>query len=541
MLLEIGHNLVQVNSCQLERGQDYHLSFKIQSNYKFEATPIITQSHTELPIESKVTPDIWYGELSDTNNYLCKFRTVTAQRVILKLSCQCQYRTKYRIWDIKYERVSDDGQQSTEIVPKVTSWKELILQEINLGDRNHGYFEYPLIENTYDKEEIISMIEVLMGNRLTMGNRVTQFEQEFAKHIGAKYAIMVNSGSSANLLAMAVASNYQRAHRLKPGDKVMVPAVCWSTSVWPIIQMNLKPVLVDVDPTTMNMDLNDLKRKLTPEVKGIVAVHILGNCTNMEELMKIVREHKLFLMEDTCESLGSTYDNQYLGTFGDFGTFSFYYSHHITTVEGGMIVTNNEEDYELLKCLRAHGWTRYLKNKKEYEEQYPEVDSRFLFVNVGYNLRPMEIQAAMGLIQLSKLETKNNYRNDNQKVVTQKIISDPRNRTQILLCPKAMDKSKPAWFGMCFLLGAKYQDQYRDYLKYLTEQQVENRPIVTGNFARQPALQMMNLDVSPDDFPGADILHYRGFFIGLSCRKLTTLDVNNLVDILLNYFQPETT
>jgi len=281
-----------------------------------------------------------------------------------------------------------------------------------------------------------------------MGNKVELFEKEFAKYIGSKYAVMVNSGSSANLLSMAVATNYLRSNKLNIGDKILIPAICWSTSVWPIIQMGLIPVFVDIDPLTLNMDINDCKKKITKEVKGIVSVHILGNCTNMDELMKIVRQHNLFLMEDTCESLGSKYKNKYLGTFGDFGTYSFYYSHHITTIEGGMVTCNSDEDYELLKCLRSHGWSRHCKNKEKYEKENPDIDPRFLFINVGYNLRPMEIQGAMGLIQLAKLEQKNNCRNQNHLLIVDKIINDPRNKNYITTVKK-MDNLSIAWFNIC--------------------------------------------------------------------------------------------
>ena len=228
-----------------------------------------------------------------------------------------------------------------------------------------------------------------------MGKNVYNFEKQFASFVGSKYAVMVNSVSSANLLAMSVGSNFARKNCLKPGDKVIVPNICWSTSVWPIIQMQLVPVFVDVDEKTLNIDIDKLEKAITPDIRGIVAVHILGNCTNMERLMKIVRDNNLFLMEDTCESLGSLYNNKMLGTFGDFGTYSFYYSHHITTIEGGMVVCNNHDDYELLRCLRAHGWSRDFKDKEKLEEMYNDVDPRFLFVNLGYNLRPMETKGAM--------------------------------------------------------------------------------------------------------------------------------------------------
>ena len=244
----------------------------------------------------------------------------------------------------------------------MSEWKKIIKENINLNFNEK--YKFPLNENIIDKEDIVLMIEVLMSGYVTMGKKVLEFEKKFAKYLGVKYAIMVNSGSSANLLAMSAAVNLSKNNRLKKGDKILVPAVCWSTSVWPILQCGLIPVFVDVSIETMNIDLLDLKKKLKDDIKGIVLVHILGNCTNMDELMKIVKENNLFLLEDTCESLGSRFDDKFLGTFGNFGTFSFYYSHHITTIEGGMVVCNNDDDYEILKSLRAHGWIRDLKKKK---------------------------------------------------------------------------------------------------------------------------------------------------------------------------------
>ena len=180
-----------------------------------------------------------------------------------------------------------------------------------------------------------------------------EFEKEFAKYIGSQYAGMVNSGSSANLLAMAVLSNFKYKHKLNKGDKVIVPTICWSTSVWPIIQMGLVPVFVDINIKTLNADINKVEELLENDskIRGMVIVHILGNTTNMDKLMTLKSKHNLIFMEDTCESLGSKYNDKFLGTFGECGTYSFYFSHHITTIEGGMVVTNDFEIYELLKCL----------------------------------------------------------------------------------------------------------------------------------------------------------------------------------------------
>lgn len=392
--------------------------------------------------------------------------------------------------------------------------------------------KFPLGQNVHSDKDIFNMIKNLLTEKFTMGEQVSKFENMFAKYIGSKYAVMVNSGSSANLLALSVITNYKRKYKLLPDSEILVPALCWSTSVFPIIQCNLTPIFVDVDPKTLNIDLNDLERKITPNTRAIVLVHVLGNCTDMDSLMEIVRRHNLILIEDTCESLGSKYDNKYLGTFGDIGTYSFYYSHHITTMEGGMVVCNDDEDYELIKCLRAHGWSRNLKNKEDIEKQYPDIDPRFMFVNLGYNMRPMEIQATMGINQLSKLHRKNTYRKHNYYLIKDKILNDLRNT--FLSFPEIVNlKSDISWFGITLFLDNKIK--LSKYLNYLTENGVENRPIITGNIIRQPIIKDLYPQLNPVDFPGAEQCHFNGLFIGLPCNPMDNELMDELVNILLNY------
>ena len=219
--------------------------------------------------------------------------------------------------------------------------------------------EFPLVDSSYDNQEILSCIATLLGGQLTMGLQVKKFETEFARYIETPYAVMVNSGSSANLLACSAITNPMRKNHLKRGDKVAIPAICWSTSLWPIIQMGLIPVLIDIAPNTLNLSLESMKSSLLKhEIKAVMMVHVLGNSTEVGELLEIVEDNDLLLIEDTCESLGTKYQNNFLGTLGDFGTFSFYFSHHMTTIEGGMIITKTQEDCDLLKCLRTHGWSR---------------------------------------------------------------------------------------------------------------------------------------------------------------------------------------
>ena len=225
-------------------------------------------------------------------------------------------------------------------------------------------YKYQLLENGFSKEDIEIGKKVLQTRRITMAEHTKNFENAFAKKIGVKYALMVNSGSSANLLAVFAAGNLLRKNRLKFGDEVLVPVLCWSTSVWPLVQFGLKPKFVDVDIDNLNININDLERQITKKTKAIMLINILGNSSNLFKIKKIAEKKKLIIFEDNCESLGSKLKNKYLGTFGDFASFSFYYSHQITSGEGGMVVCNSKEDYEILFALRSHGWlggTRFYK------------------------------------------------------------------------------------------------------------------------------------------------------------------------------------
>jgi len=391
--------------------------------------------------------------------------------------------------------------------------------------------KFPLGQNVHDSNDIIEMVKTLLTENFTMGEQVNEFEKIFAEYIGAKHALMVNSGSSANLIALSTLSNYKCANRLMPGDEVLVPALCWSTSVFPIIQSNLTPIFVDVDSKTLNINLEDLENKITNKTKAIMLVHVLGNSTNMEKLMNIVNRYNLLLIEDTCESLGSKYKTKYLGTFGDIGTYSFYYSHHLTTMEGGMVVCNNDESYELMKCLRAHGWSRNLTNKEEIQKQYPDLDPRFTFVNLGYNVRPMEIQASMGISQLNKLQEKNNNRKINYNYIKYRIETDPRNT--FLSFAESSEDTDAIWFGIVLFLDKSVS--LPNYLSYLTNNGVENRPIITGNIIRQPVIKDLYPSLNPLNFPGAEQCHFHGLFIGLSSNLMPDFLVEELIDILLSY------
>jgi CDP-6-deoxy-D-xylo-4-hexulose-3-dehydrase len=392
---------------------------------------------------------------------------------------------------------------------------------------------FPLVDSSFDNQEILRCIETLLGGQLTMGPRVLAFERAFAHHIGARHAVMVNSGSSANLLAVSAAINPLRERRLPAGAHVAVPAVCWSTSVWPLVQLGLKPVLVDVDPGTLNLSLDSMRAALARyPIQALMMVHVLGNSTDLGGLMELVRKHDLMLIEDTCESLGSRFGGKWLGTLGAFGTFSFYFSHHMTTIEGGMVVTDDDKDYDLLKCLRAHGWTREQSNRAQIEAEHPQIDPRFLFMNVGYNVRPMEIQAAFGLEQLGRLDAMNANRVDNTKLIRDAFARHPRWRGQLSF-PASPPGVDACWFGFPFLVSPDVALDYRRFTARLMASGIDTRPIVSGNMDLQPAVRLFDIERGLAPFEGAQRIHDRGVFIGVHTRPLDAERVEWLVECVL--------
>ena len=379
--------------------------------------------------------------------------------------------------------------------------------------------KYPLLSNAFSNSDILEGQKVLRSKQITMSSKTKMFEKKFAKYIGSKYALMVNSGSSANLLALSLLTNPLRKKRLMPGDEVIVPVVCWSTSLWPIIQHGLKPIFVDIDLKNLNADLNKLKKKITKKTKAIFCVHVLGLSADMFELRKIAQQKKLMIIEDTCESFGTKLKNKFLGTFGEAGTYSFYYSHQITSGEGGMITCNNKEDYEILLSLRSHGWAREKLIQKKYEKNYPSLDPRFLFINSGYNLRPTEIQAAIALNQFKRKNIFKQNREFNRNEIIKKVKLHKKfcNQINFLNVEKNIN---PSWFGLAVFIHEKYSSKKSKYLNYLEKKGIETRPIISGNFANQPAVKLYKLNRNNEKFKNAQIIENLGFFIGLHTKKI---------------------
>ena len=381
--------------------------------------------------------------------------------------------------------------------------------------------KYPLLSNAFSNSDIREGQKILKSKQITMSSKTKLFEKKFSQYIGTKYALMVNSGSSANLLALSLITNPMRKIKLKPGDEVIVPVVCWSTSLWPILQHGLKPIFVDINLKNLNIDLDDLKKKITKKTKAILCVHVLGLSSDMFKIRLIANKNKLIVIEDTCESFGTKYKNKFLGTFGVTGMYSFYYSHQITSGEGGMIICNNKEDYEILLSLRSHGWAREKSIQKKYKKKYSNLDPRFLFINSGYNLRPTEIQAALALNQFKRKNIFKKNRQFNRNQILKKVYAHKKfcNQISFLDVEKNID---PSWFGLAVFIDKKYLNKKFKYLNYLEKKGIETRPIISGNFINQPAIKLYKLNKNKEKFKNAQIVENLGFFIGLHTKKINS-------------------
>ena len=408
------------------------------------------------------------------------------------------------------------------MLKKDLKFLELLIEKYNKTDKSDK-IRYPLLEKGFTSEDVMRGIEVLLSRNITMSNITKRFELEFAKFVGSKFALMVNSGSSANLLAAFALVNPKKKNRLKIGDKFLVPATCWSTSLWPMIQCGLQPKFVDVNINTFCLDENIIKAEKDKKVKAIMNIHILGNSPNMNELTKFTKKNNIFLIEDTCEALGSKYKSKHLGTFGDFGTYSFYYSHQITSGEGGMVVCQNKEDFELIHTLRAHGWDRGLNTSKK---------NNFNFINSGFNLRPMDITAAIGLNQFKRINKMIKTRAYNRKIIIESLKkADTWNNQIDFLQPNK--KINPSWFGLPILIDKKFINKKQKYLDLLSKSGIETRPIISGNFLNQPAAKLYNLNKKKEYFKNAEEIDKRGFFIGLHTSKINRSTVKLLTKKLL--------
>jgi CDP-6-deoxy-D-xylo-4-hexulose-3-dehydrase len=365
---------------------------------------------------------------------------------------------------------------------------------------------YDLISSSWGPEETAAVERVMASQRFTMGPEVREFERAFAAKMGVAHAVMVNSGSSANLVAVA-ALFHTRRRRLEPGDEVIVPAISWATTYHPLQQYGLKLRFVDVDLHTLNMDVSHLERALTPRTRMVVAVSILGNPAPLDVLRRFCDTHNLILFEDNCESMGATLNGKLCGTFGDVNTFSTFFSHHLSTMEGGLIATDEIEIDHLARVIRNHGWTRDLPAENDlFVRKDDEMVELYRFIMPGYNVRPLEMCGAVGLEQLKKFDAMIEQRRENARLFVRLFGDDRRFIIQ-------RENGRSSWFCFTIVLHPDLPIERATVVEALRQAGIGFRMVTGGCFLRHDAIRFFDYDVA-GPIVNADIVHDRGFFVG---------------------------
>ena len=408
--------------------------------------------------------------------------------------------------------------------------KNIISKElIKLEKKSISHNKFPLSVTQYDENDVVNLLRTLTKGWPTIGTEVKKVEVKIQKLLKTKNAIMLNSGGSANYLMLyLLQSPYaKKQHKLKRGDEILTPAVTWSTTVGPIIQNNFVPVLLDVNLSTYDLNVKLIEKSITKKTKAIMIVHPLGHVCDMEKIIKICKKHKLILLEDTCETIGAKYNNKFAGTFGLFSSISFYQSHHISSVEGGMILTNDNYYADIIRSMRANGWLREVtnkKNKKKIINKYKSIDKSFMFPYIGFNFKPTDMSAALLNNQISKL---NNFIKIRTKAAKELIRNLMRYRNYLIL-PTINKNIKNSWFTFPIVVKKNSKFTKNQLVKYLSKNQIANRPIIAGNIAEQPFLNKFKFKKT--DLSNSEIVMNSGFFIGLH-HKLSENKVKKIVSV----------
>ncbi len=368
---------------------------------------------------------------------------------------------------------------------------------------------FPLATSSWGPEEKNAMLSVMDSGLFTMGPRVAQFEEEFARYCGSRHCVMVNSGSSANLLMVAALFYTRNSQlRLKRGDEVIVPAVSWSTTYFPLYQYGLRIKFVDIDLETLNYDLDQLAEAVTDRTRAIMAVNLLGNPNDFGRIQDIIAGRDIVLVEDNCESMGATFQGRQAGTFGVMGSFSAFFSHHISTMEGGMVVTDDEELHHILLSLRAHGWTRHLPKHNHVcgTKSDDPFEESFRFVLPGYNVRPLEMSGAIGIEQVRRLPGLISERRRNGALF-QAAMTGHRD----LIVQRETGES--SWFGFSLVIRPESPLTRKELVAKLTDRGFECRPIVAGNFAKNEVVRYFDSQVHAS-LRNAEHVDSHGLFVG---------------------------
>ena len=385
----------------------------------------------------------------------------------------------------------------------------------------------------FDHKEVNQALDSLLDVWISQGPKVKQFEREYAEYIGTKYGLGCNSGSSANLLALTA---LLQAGVLTPGDEVILPAATFTTVMSPILQTGLVPVFVDVEMETYNNDPAAIEKAITDKTKLIMVVHSLGCPSNMEEIMRISEQYNIPVLEDCCEAHGAAINGKKVGSFGLISTFSFFVAHNMTTGEGGMIMTNDDNLYDILCSVREFGrLTKYEENQPRfyYEDKHlKEYDERYVFTNIGYNLRMTDIAASLGIEQLKKLDAFNDKRVEIAQSYTNKLST----YNKWLILPSVSDRYFNSFYGYPIVIKEGVPFSRKELVNHLEKDNIETRAFMAGDLSRQPAYVDTNWRM-PFDMPNTKTLLNNAFFIG--CHPFVTSDqeekiINSFNEFMLN-------
>jgi CDP-6-deoxy-D-xylo-4-hexulose-3-dehydrase len=382
----------------------------------------------------------------------------------------------------------------------------------------------------FNADEYVAAAEILLNGWLVMGDKSVKFEKEFPKQFGKYNGILTNSGSSSNLLMMSALTS-KRGYNLPKGTKVLMPIAGFPTTLNPTLQVGFTPVFVDIELDTLNLDLDQVESVLAanPDIRVITFAHVLGNPPNMDRLMAIVRKHKLILLEDCCDALGSTYDGKPLGSYGEMASCSFYPAHHMTMGEGGYVACETPQQEVILRSFREWGRGCYCvgpeANKlkcgscgKRFQEWIPTMpgevfDHKYVYDEIGYNLKPIELQSAMGLVQLEKLDEIHALRRRNYAL----LFAIYSKYEEFFHLPRPQDKADPSWFAFPLTIRKGAPFKRADIVDYLEENLIQTRPYFAGNIMLQPAYShIMDPQLAKDNFPVATFTMTNTYFHGTS-------------------------
>lgn len=402
----------------------------------------------------------------------------------------------------------------------------------------------------FGPEEYVDSVKTLLEGWLVLGNNGIRFEQIFPKLMSKDYGILTNSGSSSNLIMMSSLTS-RRLHGLPKGTKVITPIAGFPTTVNPIFQVGFEPFFVDIDLDTLNLNLDQVEEKAKQGCKVITFAHVLGNPPNMNRLMDIVKQYDLILLEDCCDALGSTYDGVPLGSYGEFASCSFYPAHHITMGEGGFVACKTYEQEIVARSFREWGRGCYcvgpkanlLKNgscKRRFSNWLPSLpdeifDHKYVYDEIGYNLKPTDQQAAMGLAQLKRLPEITRIRKHNHA----RLCSIFSKYSDCFVLPKATEKADPSWFAFAITLKDGCSFKRKDIVDHLEESKIQTRPYFAGNIMLQPAYQgMMDATRVVADYPNARKVTTDTFFLGTS-PVITDEQLDYIESVVDSFFRGE--